>query len=45
MEKQEVKSMVNKIFKKAGMQPVQKLAAEFADGILFQKLFNLLYDE
>ena len=45
MEPTEVKSFVNKIFKRAGRPPVTKLATEFADGIRFQELFNLLYDE
>ena len=37
--------MVNKIFAKVGLPKVTKFAAEFADGILFQTLFNLIYDE
>ena len=27
------------------MPPIKKFASEFADGILFEKLFNLIYDE
>ena len=36
---------MNKIFARAGLPKVTKFAAEFADGILFQNLFNLIYDE
>ena len=45
MDKEELKKFVNKIFVKKGYPPVKKFASEFADGILFQLLFNLLYDE
>ena len=45
MDKDELKKFVNRIFKKRGYPPVQKFGAEFADGILFQLLFNLMYDE
>jgi len=36
---------VNKIFAKKGYPPVKKFGAEFADGILFERLFNAVYDE
>jgi hypothetical protein len=36
---------VNKIFKKKGCPPVRNFAKEFADGILFMQLFNIMYDE
>ena len=36
---------MNKIFAKGGYPPVSKFGAEFADGILFERLFNLIYDE
>ena len=45
MDKTDIKSVVNQIFAKNGMPQVKKFASEFADGILFQKLFNLIYDE
>ena len=46
MNKDELKKFVNQIFKKAGDAPITgKFAAEFADGIRYQRLFNLLYDE
>ena len=45
MDNTQTKAFVNKIFKKAGLPQVGNLAAEFSDGILFEKLFNLLYDE
>ena len=45
MNKEELKDFVNLIFKKKGYPPVKKFASEFADGILFQLLFNLMYDE
>ena len=45
MDKEELRKFVNKIFAKKGYPPVRKFAPEFADGILFQLLFNLMYDE
>lgn len=45
MDKDELRKFVNKIFAKKGLPPVKKFASEFADGILFQQLFNLMYDE
>ena len=45
MDTQELKKFVNKIFQKKGYPPVKSFAKEFADGILFQLLFNLVYDE
>ena len=45
MDKNDIKSTVNKIFTQHGLPKITKFAAEFADGILFQKLFNLIYDE
>ena len=41
----DIKKVVNKIFAKNGLPKVTKFASEFADGILFQALFNLIYDE
>ena len=45
MNEQELKKTVNRIFEKGGHAPVKKFGAEFADGIRFQLLFNLIYDE
>ena len=45
MDKQELRKFVNKIFAKKGYAPVKKFGAEFADGILFERLFNAVYDE
>lgn len=45
MDQEDLRKFVNKIFTKRGFPPVKKLASEFADGILFQRLFNLMYDE
>ncbi len=55
MEKEELRKFVNKIFKQRGYPPVQQFAKEFSDGskwpgpdpcaVLFQLLFNLMYDE
>ena len=45
MDSQYLKKAVNKIFAKANLSPVKKFAVEFADGILFQTLFNIIYDE
>ena len=45
MNEGELKGFVNKIFRTNGYPAVKKFAKEFADGILFQLLFNLMYDE
>ena len=45
MDNSDIKKVVNKILSKDGLPKVTKFAAEFADGILFQRLFNLIYDE
>ena len=45
MDKETLRKFVNKIFAKKGQPPVKKFATEFADGILFERLFNLMYDE
>ena len=45
MDKDELKKFVNKIFQKKGHPPIKSFAKEFADGVLFQLLFNLVYDE
>jgi hypothetical protein len=45
MNNDEVKKLTNKIFKQKNMPAVKNFAAEFADGILFQALFNILYEE
>lgn len=45
MNKGDLKKFVNKIFKTAGDNPIENLGADFADGIRYQRLFNLLYDE
>ena len=45
MDNTELKKFVNKIFTKKGYPKVQNFAAEFSDGILFERLFNLVYDE
>ena len=44
-EKNELKKIINKIFTKKGHPPVTKVGEGFADGTLFQLLFNLVYDE
>lgn len=45
MQDTEVKRLVNKIFKHEGETLVKNWASEFSDGFLFQKLFNILYEE
>ena len=45
MDKDELKKVVNKIFAKAGLPKINKFGADFADGILFERLFNIVYDE
>ncbi len=36
---------MNKIFARKGFPPVKKFGSEFSDGILFERLFNIMYDE
>ena len=45
MDKEELRKFVNKIFQKRGYSAVKSFAKEFADGVQFQLLFNLVYDE
>ena len=45
MDKDELKKFVNKMLGKKGIAPVTKFANDFADGILFQHVFNILFDE
>ena len=45
MDKDELKKVVNKILTKAGIPKITKYGPDFADGILFEKLFNIVYDE
>jgi len=45
MDKDQLKAFVNKILAKKGYPPVTKFANEFSDGIMFQNLFNCLFDE
>ena len=45
MDKEELKQFINQILTKAGYQPVKKFALEFADGIVFQTVFNIMFDE
>ena len=45
MDEDYLRKFVNKIFAKRGYPPVKKFAPEFADGILFERLFNVMYDE
>ena len=45
MDKEDLRKFVNKIFARKGHPPVKKFGPEFADGILFQRLFNIMYDE
>ena len=45
MDEDQLRKFVNKIFAKRGFPAVKKFAPEFADGILFERLFNLMYDE
>jgi len=45
MDKEEISKFVNKIFTKNGYQTVKNFPREFCDGILFELLFNLVYDE
>ena len=37
--------LINRIFAMRGGWKVNNLAQDFADGVLFQELFNILYDE
>ena len=41
----DLRILVNKIFQVRGGWKVNDLAADFCDGMLFQELFNILYDE
>jgi hypothetical protein len=45
MDKQELKAFINKILAKKGFPPVLNFAKEFADGIIFQRIFNIMFDE
>jgi hypothetical protein len=45
MDKEELKEFVNKILAKKGFPPVQKFASEFSDGIMYERVFNCLFDE
>ena len=47
MEREDLAKFVNQIFKKKGFPPVKvdNFARDFADGILFERLFNIMYDE
>ena len=45
MDNNDLKKTVNKILTKKGLPAVKKFGEEFADGILFVKLFNAVYDE
>ena len=45
MDKDELKKFVNKMLNKRGLAPVTRFAADFADGVLFQHIFNILFDE
>jgi hypothetical protein len=45
MDKSELKKFVNQILAKKGFPPVNNFAAEFADGIQFQRVFNIMFDE
>ena len=47
MEKEDLAKFVNQIFKKKGYQAIKvnNFAAAFADGIMFELLFNIMYEE
>ena len=47
MEKEDLAKFVNQIFKKKGYAPIKlaQFASAFADGIQFELLFNIMYDE
>ena len=45
MEGKDLLKLVNQILAKRGIAPAKDLAKDFADGILYEKLFNVLYDE
>ena len=45
MDKDELKKFVNKMLNKRGLGPITKFASDFADGIMFQHIFNILFDE
>ena len=44
MDKQDLKNFINKILQKGGYPPVKHFAREFSDGIMYQLIFNLLFD-
>ena len=45
MDQESLRLFVNRILQKNGHPPVRDFAGEFSDGIKFQLLFNLMYDE
>lgn len=45
MDKEDLRKFVNQIFRKKAFPPVKNFSREFADGILFVRLFNIMYDE
>jgi hypothetical protein len=45
MDKKELKKFVNKILEKKGHAPIKEFAREFSDGIMYQNVFNALFDE
>jgi len=45
MDEKELKNFCNKILAKKGHPTVTEFAKEFSDGILYEKLFNSLFDE
>ena len=40
-----IKKFINEIFATKGLPQVKNFAKEFSDGIRFQELFNILFDE
>lgn len=42
---QQIMLIVNQIFKKNNVAPITNLSQDFADGHLYLKLFNILFDE
>ena len=45
MDKEELRQFVNKILVQGNIPPVTHFAKEFSDGIMFQHVFNLMFDE
>lgn len=45
MNREELRVFVNKILAKKNIAPVKKFAEEFSDGIMYQHVFNALFDE